>query len=308
MEYRLYKLCFPCGVHFGVNSLESTEFLFCADTLFSALYIEALKTSAELAEKFYHIAEDEEFFLSDAMPFCENEYYLPRPMMYVEYKQEIPDAKEIKALKKIKYIPISKFSAYMQGSYKGETGGINELGKKEVKVSAHIRGQEETLPFRVGVYYFNQGNGLYIIVGAKDGTSLDFIEGLIYQLSYSGIGGKRSAGQGRFIVKEEELPLELRNRIHASGDTYMTLSVSLPKEEELEDIVSTSKGYSLQKRSGFVYSDCYADEYLRKKDLYVFAAGSCFTKRYKGDIVDVSSHGRHPVYRYAKPLFMGVDV
>ncbi len=308
MEYRLYKLCFPYGVHFGVNSLESTEFFFCADTLFSALYTEALKIGAEFAEKLYHIAEDEDFFLSDALPFCKNEYYLPRPMMYVEYKQEIPDAKEIKALKKIKYIPISKFSSYMQGSYKGETGGINELGKKEVKVSARIRGQEETLPFRVGIYYFNQGNGLYIIVGAKDMDSLKFIGELIEQLSYSGIGGKRSSGQGRFIAEQGELPAELWNRVHTSADTYMTLSVSLPKEEELEDTLSMSKGYSLQKRSGFVYSDCYSDEYLRKKDLYVFAAGSCFAKKYKGGIVDVSSYGEHPVYRYAKPLFVGVDV
>ena len=50
----------------------------------------------------------------------------------------------------------------------------------------------------------------------------------------------------------------------------------------------------------------YAEEYRRKRDLYVFAAGSCFKNEFEGDIYDVTNGGSHPVYRYAKPLFMGV--
>ena len=40
--------------------------------------------------------------------------------------------------------------------------------------------------------------------------------------------------------------------------------------------------------------------------MYVFAAGSCFKNEFEGDIYDVTNGGSHPVYRYAKPLFMGV--
>ena len=48
--------------------------------------------------------------------------------------------------------------------------------------------------------------------------------------------------------------------------------------------------------------------YFRKNDLYVFSAGSTFTKDFSGDVYDVSNNGRHSVYRYAKPMLMGVDL
>ena len=32
MKYKAYKLSFPCGVHFGENSLDSSETLFHSDS------------------------------------------------------------------------------------------------------------------------------------------------------------------------------------------------------------------------------------------------------------------------------------
>ena len=43
MEYEIYKMNFLTGVHFGDGMLNQSGYTFCADTLFSALYIEALK-------------------------------------------------------------------------------------------------------------------------------------------------------------------------------------------------------------------------------------------------------------------------
>ena len=83
------------------------------------------------------------------------------------------------------------------------------------------------------------------------------------------------------------------------------LSVALPKEDELESALDKAS-YQLLKRSGYVASENYADEWKKKKDLYVFSAGSCFEQRFEGDIYDVSDNGKHPVYRYAKALFLGV--
>ena len=76
-------------------------------------------------------------------------------------------------------------------------------------------------------------------------------------------------------------------------------------DDELEQALEDAS-YLMQKRSGFVASAIYADEWRKKRDLYVFSAGSCFKNCFQGDIFDVSDGGRHPVYRYAKPLFMGV--
>ena len=85
----------------------------------------------------------------------------------------------------------------------------------------------------------------------------------------------------------------------------MLLSGAFPQEKELDQSLEGAS-YLLNKRSGYVASEFYAEEYRRKRDLYVFAAGSCFKNEFEGDIYDVTNGGSHPVYRYAKPLFMGV--
>lgn len=51
MKYKAYKLKFSTGVHFGKGTLEDTAYAFCADTLFSALCIEAVKDSTERLER-----------------------------------------------------------------------------------------------------------------------------------------------------------------------------------------------------------------------------------------------------------------
>ena len=62
--------------------------------------------------------------------------------------------------------------------------------------------------------------------------------------------------------------------------------------------------YLLLKRSGFIASASYAPELRRKQDFCAFCAGSCFEKRFKGDLFDVGGSGAHPVYRYAAALWM----
>ena len=52
----------------------------------------------------------------------------------------------------------------------------------------------------------------------------------------------------------------------------------------------------------------YSEMHLKKHDFYVFAPGAVFENRFEGDVFDVSIHGAHPVYRYAKPMFIGTDI
>ena len=44
MKYYMFRLSFPYGVHFGDGNLDSSNMTFHADTLFSALFIEAVKS------------------------------------------------------------------------------------------------------------------------------------------------------------------------------------------------------------------------------------------------------------------------
>ena len=61
MNYRIYKLKFKNGVHFGNGTLDESAVTFQADVLFSALYIEAIKQNCE--KKFYQKVEICDFLM-----------------------------------------------------------------------------------------------------------------------------------------------------------------------------------------------------------------------------------------------------
>lgn len=309
MDYRVYRLEFQSAVHFGRNSLEDGEYVFCADTLFSALCHEALKRGQDVLECFYQYVRNDELLLSDTFPYIGDTYYLPKPMKRIEAGDSKGDSVIKKAYKKLKYIPAQQLEIYLQGKYDVlNSQNISELGHFEMKVSAAVRGEEETKPYRVGCYYYNKGSGLYVIVGYKDQAAVQLTEELLEGLMFSGIGGKRTAGLGRFNLLSGKLPSNIYSRLGKEGKQYMTLSVSLPLEDEMDNALIGAE-YLLCKRSGFVASDKYAQEQQRKKDLYVLKAGACVETLYSGDVYDVSNErGNHPVYRYAKPMFMEVDV
>lgn len=103
------------------------------------------------------------------------------------------------------------------------------------------------------------------------------------------------------------MPEMLHAYLESKSKKKILLSTALPKDEELESALENAS-YQLEKRSGFIASSTYAEEWRKKKDLYVFAAGSCFDNTFEGDIYDVSDGGKHSVYRYAKPLFLGVSI
>mgnify|MGYP000722354495 CR=1 FL=1 len=182
------------------------------------------------------------------------------------------------------------------------------LGKYEMTQKASISYEEglDALPYYIGSYHFSKNAGLYVIIGYEDTEAFQFISSLIEGLSYSGIGGKRTSGYGKFQAKYKNMDPQLKQRLNVNKyQKMMSLSISLPKDDEIEK-VCTEVQFQLIKRSGFVNSMTYADTFRKKKDFYGFVAGSCFKIPYQGDIYDVSIYGKHPVYRYAIPIFMGV--
>ena len=309
MNYTVYRLIFDTAVHFGKKTLESAEYTFSADTLFSALCHEALKRGRETFDELLEGAKEGKMLFSDAFPYVgeTDTYFLPKPMKRIEAEIEQGNSVVKKAYKKLKYIPAESLEEYLAGRYDVMKGnGIDSLGHFDMKTSASIRGEDNTMPYRVGLYYFNKGNGLYIIFGYCEDKDKELIDGLIDALSYSGLGGERSSGLGRFTPYEKKLPSKLAERMEMAGEQYMTLSAALPRDDELEKAVTDSQ-YLLIKRSGFIASDTYASQQMRKKDLYVFKSGSCFSSRFEGDVYDVScGAGSHPVYRYAKPMFIAI--
>lgn len=302
MKYSIYKLEFQTGVHFGKGMLNDSACTFKADTLFSALYIEARKAGVE--EEFYQSVTSGQLLFSDAFPYVGNQYMIPKPMLYIESDKK-GDSLLKKKFKSLKFFPVEQLEAYMSGNMELDVNPMDDFGVFEQKTVAAVRKDEETLPYQVGTYYYKQGNGLYIIVGYCSDKNIQLAEKLLRSVSLGGIGGKKSSGLGRFKFEKGEENKNLLERLQESGRYSMLLSTALPMENEMA-IALEGASYLLEKRSGFVASDTYAEEFRRKKDLYVFASGSCFENRFSGGVYDVSEGGRHPVYRYAIPLFMGV--
>ncbi len=307
MKYIMYRLKFPVGIHLGGQALEESRYTIFADTLFSALYIEALKQCNDVAAKFLHKIQNNEILLSDAFPYIGQDNYLPKPLLRVEVPEQEGNSVIKKAFKKLAYIPVNQMSTYLQGDFDAEREEkrfTEELGHSALKTSVAITGKPETEPYHVGIYYFNKNSGLYFIVALQNDEDEDMIYDLVDSLSFSGIGGKRSSGLGRFEIKE---CMELdSNCFEQHSNTYMSLSIGLPKENELEKCMDCAQ-YQLQKRSGFIFSSNYAPEQRKKKDMFMFSSGSCFPAKFEGDIYDVSGEGNHPVYRYAKPIFWSLE-
>ena len=225
----------------------------------------------------------------------------------LENSEEAGDSKKKKQDKKMKFIPSDSLDEYLDGSLDAEkvNACINAIGKRELRTQVKIRGEKEPEPYHVGIYHFSEGCGLYVIVGTADDESKYLIDDLL--MNMDSIGGKRSSGLGRFRLCYGRMSEEFEKRLEGNYSKYIALSVCLPSEESMENALQ-GVSYSLLRRGGFVASETYSPEWRRKRDFYVFAPGSSFTERFQGGIYDVSSGGSHPVYRYAKPMWMGVNV
>ena len=238
------------------------------------------------------------------MPYSEAGYMLPKPIMYIE-KKDRGDSEVKKKIKKLKYIFSDDLKAFLAGEIDIEKYRDVSPGYSKRHTKAAVEGLEETRPYHVGVYYFKEGYGLYIIVGYENDEAYDLVTGLFESLSYTGIGGEKSGGLGRFSFNMAKRDDELLSSLGGEHEKYMLLSTALPSQKELREVMESST-YLLLKRSGFVYSDTFSETGMRKEDMFMFAAGSCFNRYFDGDIFEVGRGGDHPVYRCGKALLLGI--
>ena len=161
MKYSIYKLEFQTGVHLGTGMLNESEYTFRADQLFSALYIEALKLECE--KQFYDCVKRGKLLFSDAFPYLGKTYMIPKPMIYVEPKvRGISEQKKL--FKKIKFISIEQIEEFLNGTMNLSENPMKNYGTYIQQSMANVRCEEDTVPYRVGTFYFSKDNGLYVIV------------------------------------------------------------------------------------------------------------------------------------------------
>lgn len=304
MNTYFYRLVFKTPVHFGQGRLSSTGATLFADTLFSALYKEAINIGR--ADELLSFVKNDSMTISDLFPYNGQTYFLPKPIMSIK-----TDKKGNSSLKKkfkgLTHIPVEDIDDYIRGDYDPDKANrlLDAIGKKSMRQSVRVVDDNDNEPYYVGVFTFYDECGLYFAASVDD-EAKKLLDMLIKYVGFTGIGGKRSSGFGKFSVKRTDADSNFVKHIHDNG-IAMSLSICLPSDSELDEAMVDAT-YETVKRSGFVESDSYSNTPIRKKDLYCFKAGSVFHKRFCGDIYDVSiQEGTHPVYRYAKPMWFSVD-
>ena len=84
----------------------------------------------------------------------------------------------------------------------------------------------------------------------------------------------------------------------------MLLSTALPAEDELSSTLEDAF-YMVVRRGGYISSE--QSHPVKKQTVYFLNAGSTFRRRFTGTILDVGMDMPHPVWRYARAMFMGVN-
>lgn len=307
MTTQMVKLTFQAPVHFGDGRLSDSEFTCDAGTLFSALFIEALKVGC--ADELLAAVRSGDLMLSDAFPYIGERVYIPKPMVGSIGRREqdvgSSDSRARKANKSLKYIPLDRIDDFLNGSF----DFIGELERFEngtsflrTKVNLTRETSDDAEPYYVGGYRFASNCGIYFLI---DGSYE--IRPLLEQLSYSGIGGKRSSGYGRFSFEIGDGSLFFLAREVDSAERAMLLTSALPREEELTEETLRRARYRLVRKGGFVQSASHSSSPRKKRGMWLFAPGSVFEHRFAGDVFDVNATSdAHPVYRYARAMWMGV--
>ncbi|MEW5822158.1 MAG: type III-A CRISPR-associated RAMP protein Csm4 [Cyanobacteriota bacterium] len=348
MHYYLYKLKFTTPVHFGADvagiGVEKCSPTCHADTFFSALCQEILYLHGEKElNRWANLVDENKFLLSDLFPYYGEYLYLPKPVMprkKVEIEDETSelDARQNKKLmKKLKFIPVKyweQFIEYINAERDTFDPREDESFYKEViypKVSI-TRTEEKNDLYSVGAYVYqnkiidenNSNNnkeqaGLYFVIYIDD-VNKEAFDKILKSLQFSGIGGERSSGFGKFEIHKvfklgtgskcdmEETLYSLI--INADSKKYkMSLSVISPDSKDLNHLEEAY--YTLIPRKGFIASSTYSDTPVKRQPVVMFNTGSCFTKRLNGNLLDLRSEedrkiNNHKVYRYGKAIMVGI--
>ena len=328
MEYRVYKLSFSAPCHFGASAagagLEATEITCQADTLFSAIANECIALYGEEGlAKLVSRVEQGSLLFSDVFPFSANALFLPKPLWIVKRKADSEALAEVrermagaKKLKKTRYIPVYDFEAYIDalrtGSVYTPQESLQDVCRKELVQRVNCR-EEENLPYFVEQVVFKADCGLYFIAAYKEAADISVVEDVLQSLQYSGIGGKRSSGYGKFTF----VPTELADRQDGedttalyqllqadTGSVYMSLANVVPQAEEIDKLQQAC--YQLLPRSGFAAGTGYGTTPAKRNRYFALSQGSCFRSPVQGQILNVAGNGKQPVFRYGKGLYVRV--
>jgi len=303
-----FKSAFHAGSDYAGIGLESTNFIFHSDTIFSGLANQWVK----LPKKGWKISPlpslDEivnrlnsntpPFRLSSAFPFKGEDYYLPTPLGL--------SSRFVDDFKDIPYLELDEFLDFInQGKIPEYPFSPDEilLTYLTPRVSLDRISQMSNIFFSAGVK-FKQG-GLYFILEINNEDLDKPLETCLELLAEAGLGGERTVGYGQFEFEQRNITNDYRweelwkHKENKERLTYYSLSLICPREEETKFALA----YEIIPRKGWVYSDFGPT--LKRRTSKMFKEGSLFSQPVKGKVIDVRPRYYqkiHAVYRYGLAL------
>jgi CRISPR-associated protein Csm4 len=325
MKNYIYKMKFSGGVRFGRISggMEDSDYAAGSDTLFSALYIETYRIFGKnYCDKMLEYAAANKFLLTDLMPYTDDTYYIPKPLIQIKRDSSPEQTEGIKKrLKELKYIPVDKIESYFRldnaddiKNFTGFTGAREDLRNRN-----RVKQGEDTDIYVVLSYSFLVNSGLYFIATMEDDIA-DILNQAIDSLGYTGIGGERSIGFGRYEIQKAAILSErdtkgsavsscekaLLDALYNTHKYYLSLSTIIPSDEDIDKLYNNSF-YKLSKSSGFIYSQDYSNTQKKRKQITTIDAGAVFKNKIQGRVAELADSGAHAVYRFGKAFLIGVD-
>ena len=267
MNYFLFKLQFETAVHFGSSdaalSLATSEEHIRADTLFSALCQTALCLyGPEGVEALCGQVQEGKLLLSDTMPWRGDTLFLPKPVTPVETEQDLPSDQK-KKRKKQRWIPASAWKDYatalQSSSSVTEQACCTRFGRHMELTKAATPQGSDAQPYQVGLFQYKgicgeekreecqhcpnaqSCCGLYFLCACQP-EQIDRLTKLVSALGLSGLGGKTSAGFGKFRIQEKKRGRLRWRGVRSSGAWAAAL---LPKRA----LTSSSPPVCRRKRS-----------------------------------------------------------
>lgn len=348
MKY-LVELHFDHAVHFGSSAagfgVEEVDETCHSDTLFSGI-INQLASIEHLIPDF-KLKKFIEKFISQTPPFCISsfgivkgtEYFLPKPLMEPDKFASDPTITEHrKDFKKLKWIHLDDFhkwqtkmlsgddiKSYFE-SYSNEPPPKAPSFLKTLTKTQHSQDRETEASqiYHSGqLFYCDDVYPYFLIDYNSEELSWEWFKEAVRLLGISGLGGRRSSGYGKFILRYEPiligcddsiLPKEIRENTrhrkalklwnevlnHKSECEYL-FSLLKPKEIMKNDYVA----YNILIRKGWFFSNSSFYQ-MKRKTVYMFSEGSMFKKSIKGELLNISPDSlhkeHHEIYRYGHPF------
>ena len=351
MEFDIIRLRLDTPLHLSnvrPNDYGSSERVVHSDTLTAAIF-----QAWAMLGKTDWIPESEQdsqgFLLSSLFPFhggrevepAENRpavapiYFLPKPFFRNRPGQQDPiEAGDAKKIKKVKFVDVPHFEAYLhqnalpsagvsaiRGAYQSEK--LMQMSSEEANfLTADVqtrlvkpRDESEPTPYYIERLYFRYNSGLWCLVQYDSDKMRDRVQTALRYLADSGLGTDRAVGNGLFTPAFDKFTIN----VPESGQFAVNLSLFCPEShDQLTEVLTDQRTrYDVVKRGGWLSEP---HNTYRKRSVWMFQEGSLLRYAFQqpgqlGKLVDLQpldENGKamisHPVWRDGRALLLPVNL